>query len=894
MTEGDQRGDQKVTRLNTDDDHGFYDLIGFSKIHHQKIQKKLERLQKVTSLTDNLQHDKPKYFLNEYTVISVQEDEKMDYFTIHSSEEEKCLTNYFSDKSIHLNTGEILYGIAEAMNYLHKNKILHGCLKCENILLDKNNKPKVANYGIRPLIKDYGGTIYGVKRIHNDDLIEFSDTDENEINPENKSSEKGSNDESSVENEIKKEDDKINSKTDKKNKHSRKNKRKSSREFATKLMQTTKRKKNSKKIKDEINGEIESNDYEIPNNITFEHIFDIYDFENTPYCPPELRNDIFHIENINSNDDYNLNDEKQSIDDYVKDNAKMDVFAYGILFYEVISRSRIKSFDELSTICGSVNPGKTHFPDSIQHLIRGCLSVDPNNRPSFSVILKMLQNIPSLNIEREQQSQFTNSEYVLFFEDEDFLHLNKKNLRIDIEFEKVKKKFSFKNDYICPSELTIPFSFFEVEIIDPTKKKILSESQPPKMIHDEMYITNDPNYFLIHGIIKFNKLLSNLLDNQSDEEEEALKEIFKLFKTATFFGSSDSNVLLGILKLLIFWNPTYFKINQHKHTTTDNKEELYKEIKGLFKESASCFNIYGMVNYGVYLQNEDRKFDAAGKAFLEAGDKGRSYYNHAIENGFIDDESNRQYNKAQSNWVDWFLTMPVGRIFVKAPQELISMSDKNSHIFQSKHDSVQNYLSNDNLHRNTKYDSANKTNNSDTNINIGKSDASITDDDFRVAQEYGSVIHAEFTKKESDFINEMLKKYVDTTDLPQCPRVFCYGQRCLPVGPLMTSNNNEITRELNKRMCVHFYCPRCNDFYLPSQTVYRNISSIYFPRNYLPNAILNLYMKGKVGQFVQFIPTIFGIPMMEALRDDHETNKIDYDKNDAVDEAGFFSPEKLK
>lgn len=41
-----------------------------------------------------------------------------------------------------------LIGIADAMRYLHKNKIIHRDLKSENILMDENYQPKVADFGL--------------------------------------------------------------------------------------------------------------------------------------------------------------------------------------------------------------------------------------------------------------------------------------------------------------------------------------------------------------------------------------------------------------------------------------------------------------------------------------------------------------------------------------------------------------------------------------------------------------------------------------------------------------------------------------------------------------------------------------------------------------------------
>ena len=284
-----------------------------------------------------------------------------------------------------------------------------------------------------------------------------------------------------------------------------------------------------------------------------------------------------------------------------------------------------------------------------------------------------------------------------------------------------------------------------------------------------------------------------------------------------------------------------------------------------------------MINFGIMLQHlgNEESYALAGKYFklasqsrLKVGDSyvGLELYNKEIEQGLVDDEASRKYDIPKNRWVDWFLTMPAGRLFLRASDEYISKSDKNSSNFQSSHQTVA------------------KT--KEEMIKNGKTEKDVIETDLRVAQDYGASIYTMYSDN-SEFITDILDKYQNTTDFPRCPRVLCYGQTCFPVGPWFSSDDKNGVQELNEKMCVHFYCPRCNDYYLPSQVLYKNISSIFFPRNYLPKALKKLYQNEKFPEnkpYVQYVPTIYGIPMMEVKEDKRKKPK----KDEGTDSAGFF------
>ena len=49
---------------------------------------------------------------------------------------------------------KIIKGICEGLNYLHEGHVLHLDLKPDNILLDKEMVPKIADFGLSRLIGD--------------------------------------------------------------------------------------------------------------------------------------------------------------------------------------------------------------------------------------------------------------------------------------------------------------------------------------------------------------------------------------------------------------------------------------------------------------------------------------------------------------------------------------------------------------------------------------------------------------------------------------------------------------------------------------------------------------------------------------------------------------------
>ncbi|KAH0664213.1 hypothetical protein KY284_029144 [Solanum tuberosum] len=93
----------------------------------------------------------------------------------------------------------------------------------------------------------------------------------------------------------------------------------------------------------------------------------------------------------------------------------------------------------------------------------------------------------------------------------------------------------------------------------------------------------------------------------------------------------------------------------------------------------------------------------------------------------------------------------------------------------------------------------------------------------------------------------MLEKY-KTAEFGRCPRVYCCGQPCLPVG------QSDIPRQSR----VNIYCPRCEDAYTPRSRYHENIDGAYFGTTF-PHLFLMTYGHLKPQKISQsYVPRVFG------------------------------------
>ncbi|XP_019159484.1 PREDICTED: putative casein kinase II subunit beta-4 isoform X1 [Ipomoea nil] len=96
----------------------------------------------------------------------------------------------------------------------------------------------------------------------------------------------------------------------------------------------------------------------------------------------------------------------------------------------------------------------------------------------------------------------------------------------------------------------------------------------------------------------------------------------------------------------------------------------------------------------------------------------------------------------------------------------------------------------------------------------------------------------------------MLEKYKNY-DFGRCPRVFCCGQPCLPVGQ----------SDIPRSSTVKIYCPKCEDIYYPRSKYQGNIDGAYFGTTF-PHLFLMTYGHLKPQKPSQsYVPKVFGFKL---------------------------------
>ncbi|KAL1213962.1 Casein kinase II subunit beta-1 [Cardamine amara subsp. amara] len=113
---------------------------------------------------------------------------------------------------------------------------------------------------------------------------------------------------------------------------------------------------------------------------------------------------------------------------------------------------------------------------------------------------------------------------------------------------------------------------------------------------------------------------------------------------------------------------------------------------------------------------------------------------------------------------------------------------------------------------------------------------------------YG-LIHARYILT-SKGLAAMLEKYKNY-DFGRCPRVYCCGQPCLPVGQ----------SDIPRSSTVKIYCPKCEDIYYPRSKYQGNIDGAYFGTTF-PHLFLMTYGHLKPPKATQnYVQRVFGFKL---------------------------------
>ncbi|XP_078439993.1 putative casein kinase II subunit beta-4 isoform X2 [Wolffia australiana] len=96
----------------------------------------------------------------------------------------------------------------------------------------------------------------------------------------------------------------------------------------------------------------------------------------------------------------------------------------------------------------------------------------------------------------------------------------------------------------------------------------------------------------------------------------------------------------------------------------------------------------------------------------------------------------------------------------------------------------------------------------------------------------------------------MLEKY-KCYDFGRCPRIYCCGQPCLPVGQ----------SDIPRSSTVKIYCPKCEDIYYPRSKYQGNVDGAYFGTTF-PHLFLMTNGHLKPQKPVQsYVPRVFGFKL---------------------------------
>lgn len=182
----------------------------------------------------------------------------------------------------------------------------------------------------------------------------------------------------------------------------------------------------------------------------------------------------------------------------------------------------------------------------------------------------------------------------------------------------------------------------------------------------------------------------------------------------------------------------------------------------------------------------------------------------------------------ESTWISWFCSLKGNEFFAEVDEEYIQ-DDFNL-------TGLSNLLPNYDYALDMILDAESTDDLTEDQTDIVESEAEML---------YG-LIHARFILT-SRGLAQMLEK-LNNYQFDRCPRVFCQGQPCLPVGQ----------SDIPRTNTVKLFCPKCQDIYYPKYARHHSIDGAYFGTTF-PHLLLQTYpeMVPTKPQF-SYVPRIFG------------------------------------
>lgn len=127
----------------------------------------------------------------------------------------------------------------------------------------------------------------------------------------------------------------------------------------------------------------------------------------------------------------------------------------------------------------------------------------------------------------------------------------------------------------------------------------------------------------------------------------------------------------------------------------------------------------------------------------------------------------------------------------------------------------------------------------------------------------------------------MLEKFKNY-EFGRCPRFYCEGQACLPVG----------TSDVPGQSTVKIFCPKCEDIFYPRSEYQCSIDGAYFGTTF-PHLLLMTYPMYRPPKTAdQYVPRIFGFKLHPTAYGNRETaparnqNRIAAPKDNAAPKDG--------
>lgn len=99
-------------------------------------------------------------------------------------------------------------------------------------------------------------------------------------------------------------------------------------------------------------------------------------------------------------------------------------------------------------------------------------------------------------------------------------------------------------------------------------------------------------------------------------------------------------------------------------------------------------------------------------------------------------------------------------------------------------------------------------------------------------------------------LGRMLEKH-QNADFGVCPRVYCDGQPCLPIG----------LSDMPAESTVKLYCPRCDDVYFPRSSRHQHIDGAYFGTTF-PHMLFAVHPEYRpADEVLRYVPRIYGFKL---------------------------------